>query len=311
MTPSPPTNTEIASLIEQELGVPALQIESLRSGAWSAASAVTTSLGEWVVRFAKTPDDFLTDSNASRFAGINLPIPKVHGIGQLDTRWWCISDRMPGKHLDELSPDDWELTLPSLAKMLVAIRDADSAGTTGFGGWDAHGNGLFPSFADQLLDVAVDNPDQRGGGWGKTLAANPYEQSVFTIGLMELRRLCAFLPNVRQLIHQDTINYNITVENHEISGIFDWGCAMWGDAIYDLAWFRFWNPWYPERSHLHIPDRLESMVGIQGEHAAERMRCCLLHIGLMHIRYNAFIGDLSGMNDVAKETEKLLQGGMQ
>ncbi len=282
-------------------------ITTLRSGTWSSAVGVETASGPMVIRFSATCDDFRADQLASTFATTDLPIPRVLGIGQLGERWWCVSERMPGRHLDELDASGVELVLPSLAAMLRTMQAVSAEGTHGYGGWDEMGNGRFASFAEQLLDVAHDKPDERGGGWSIRLRPHSHAQSVFDAGMTELRRLAAFVPDVRQLIHQDTINFNVTVFDDRVSGIFDWGCVMWGDALYDLAWLRFWNPWYPQWSSVHLPEQLEEMVGIHGENANERMRCYLLNIGLGHIRYNAFIENWDGMNDVALATENLLQ----
>lgn len=306
LAPSPPTKEEVTHIVEQLFGAEVTAVTSLRSGAWSSAMAVETPNGAYVVRFAQTPDDFRCDQHASKYGSARLPIPQVHGIGRLGDRWWCISDRMPGVHLDELDANGLAKTLPSVAEMLIAIRDVDSGSTSGYGGWDADGNGIFATFGEQLLSVAIDNPEERAGGWSRFLREHTFEQSVFERGLAEMERLTPYLSPTRQLIHMDTINYNVTVVDHRVSGIFDWGCAMWGDAIYDLAWFRFWNPWYPQWADVAVPDRLEDLVGIQGDHANERMMCCLLHIGIGHIRYNAFLGDAKGMNDVAVATERLL-----
>lgn len=306
LAPAPPSNTEVIALIQQELGEEVRSLETLRSGAWSSAIAIATGTAEYIVRFAATPDDFYCDAHAAQYCSTYLPIPRVHGIGQFDERFWCISDRMPGIHLDDLTNDQWERTLPSLAKLLIAMREVDTSSTSGYGGWDNQGNGSFASFADQLMDVGNDVPDARGGGWRPFLDRHEYERRIFDEGLIRLNELCSFLPDDRHLIHEDTINYNVVVKNDRISGIFDWGTAMYGDAIYDLAWFRFWNPWYPQRASLGIPGYLEREVGIIGDHAEERMQCCLLHIGLMHIRYNAFLGNIQDMNDVAKATEGLL-----
>lgn len=293
-------------MIRRELSVDALQLTTLRSGAWSSAIAVTTTDHDLVLRFSETADDFHCDAFAARFSGSDLPIPRVHAIGSLGSRHWCISDRMRGMHIDDLDASQMEHTLPSIARMLIAMRDVDAGSTTGYGGWDQHGNGVFPSFADQLMDVGNDVTDARGGGWRPVLDDHKYERNVFDSGLALLNNLVRYLPEDRHLIHEDTLNYNVVVAKDCVSGIFDWGTAMWGDAIYDLAWFRFWNPWYTQWAELDIPGKLEREVGIRGDHVEERMRSCLLHIGLMHIRYNAFIGNLVAMNDVAKATEKML-----
>lgn len=306
LAPAPPSDNEIAALVQRELGKDVLSLTSLRSGAWSSATAVSTSSGEYVVRFARTPDDFHCDAHAAQYNSRNLPIPQIHGIGQFDERFWCISERMPGVHLDNLTADQMERALPSIARMLISMRDADTSATSGYGGWDQHGNGTFASFSDQLMDVGNDVPDARGGGWQPFLNQHEYCRSIFADGMILLKDLCVYLPADRHLIHEDTMNRNVVVQDNDISGVFDWGTAMYGDPIYDLAWFRFWNPWYPQWAQLDIPGYLEREVGVIGDHPEERMRCCLLHIGLMHIRYNAFLGNLDDMNDVAKATESLL-----
>ena len=280
---------------------------TLRSGAWSTAVGLDTERGPVVIRFSATDDDFRTDALASRFAGPDLPIPHVYGIGSQGDRWWCVSQRMPGIHLDELDAEGITRVLPSLAATLVAIRSVSSADTQGYGGLDKLGNGRFATFADQLLEIAVDHPGERGGGWSQRLRQHHHAQSVFDTGIAILQELAAFSPPARELIHQDTINFNVTVAEDRISGIFDWGCAMWGDALYDLAWFRFWNPWYTQWASVNLPDHLEVMVGMHGPNSLQRMQCYLLHIGLGHIRYNAFTENWVAMDDVVRATDALLR----
>jgi hygromycin-B 4-O-kinase len=56
----------------------------------------------------------------------------------------------------------------------------------------------------------------------------------------------------------------------------------------------FWGPWHPaiERSNMlsvsvdHYRD-----MGLELPDLDARLRCCLLHIGLVHLAYNAFLGD--------------------
>ncbi len=305
--PLPPTDEEIAQISLETLGCFPTGITTLRSGAWSRAVGFESERGPMVIRFSATADDFRADELAARFASSFLPIPQVYGIGALGDRYWCISQRMPGIHLDDLDAQGMVEVLPSLTAMLRSMRDVSAADTYGYGGWDTNGNGRFASFAGQLLEVGVDNPGERGGGWSENLRQHAHAQSIFDAGMSSLRELVTFAPDVRQLIHQDTINFNVTVANGKISGIFDWGCAMWGDALYDLAWFRFWNPWYTQWASVNIPDQLERMVGVQGDHAHERMHCYLLHIGIGHIRYNAFTENWSAMTDVVHATDKVLR----
>jgi hygromycin-B 4-O-kinase len=80
----------------------------------------------------------------------------------------------------------------------------------------------------------------------------------------------------------------------EVTSLFDWGCSMYGDFVYELATFVFWSPWHPaiEQSDMlskaldHYGD-----MGLEVPRFDERLRCCALHIGLVHVAYNAFLGD--------------------
>lgn len=305
--PLPPTRTEIHAIVQQAIGCSPRFLEPLRDGAWSRAIAFDSDRGKMVLRFSSTDDDFFNDATAAGFSAPNLPIPEVNGIGFAQGLYWCISSWMPGKHIDDLDAVQMERVIPSIADMLEAMRNVDAADTSGYGGWDSSGNGVWATFADQLLDVAIDRPQDRGGGWSSRLRNHLTCQRIFDDGMKELESLEHYIPGMRQLIHQDTLNYNVVTNNDRLSGIFDWGCAMWGDALYDLAWFRFWMPWYPQWRTLELPHRLEERVGRIGPDVSERMRAYLLHIGLMHIRYNAMIENWTAMTDVAEATAHLLR----
>lgn len=307
MSPDPPSDSEIEMLFEQQLGIPARQIEHLRGGAWSSVAAVIADHHQYVIRFSKVADDFYRDAFAAKFNSPHLPIPQVHGVGQLGERWWCISDRVPGSHLDNLDEAGMRRLLPSLASMFSEMRRVNNQSTHGFGNWDIAGNGTFTSFGEQLLDVSVDVPGTRSSGWTQNLKEYKQESQIFDHGCEKLRDLVPFLSSDRHLIHMDTINFNVNVEGDAISGIYDWGCAMWGDSVYDLAWFSFWEPWYPQWSQFSVSQSLINSIGIVGEHADLRLACCELHIGLSHIRYNAFIDRPDDLNEVAQATQRLLE----
>ncbi|MCO5216260.1 MAG: aminoglycoside phosphotransferase family protein [Thermomicrobiales bacterium] len=214
---------------------------------------------------------------------------------------------MPGRHLDTLSADELLATIPSLTAMLIAMRDIDTSDYDGYGSWDEEGNGLYPSFAAQLLDVANDSPNDRQQGWSDKLKLHPVSAEVFARGYEQLVSLTTYLSDDRALIHVDTLNFNVNVERNRISGIYDWGCAMWGDPIYDLAWFKFWEPWYPQWADVHLADRLIQDVGILGPHGNERLHSCLLHIALSHTRYHAFIENRPLLEDVTNATLALIE----
>ena len=113
----------------------------------------------------------------------------------------------------------------------------------------------------------------------------------------------------RGLIHSDLINRNVFVKGNKISGVFDWGCALYGDHLYDFAWLEFWSPWYPELDMEYFKKSLEQAwinAGYTPENVDSRLLACHLHIGLSHLAYNAFMNDPVNLAATAKRMRILV-----
>jgi hygromycin-B 4-O-kinase len=66
---------------------------------------------------------------------------------------------------------------------------------------------------------------------------------------------------------------------------------MYGDFLYDLAWFVFWAPWYPAWHGIDFvaaAARHYATIGLEIPHFAERLACYQIHIGLDGMAYQAF-----------------------
>jgi hygromycin-B 4-O-kinase len=77
--------------------------------------------------------------------------------------------------------------------------------------------------------------------------------------------------------------------------VFDWGCSIYGDFVYELATFVFWSPWHAAIKASDVLSRAKAHYAEIGLDVADfdaRLRCCALHIGLEHLGYNAYLGDL-------------------
>jgi hygromycin-B 4-O-kinase len=200
---------------------------------------------------------------------------------------------------------DYQRTLPSLLATLNALRTADVTSSSGYGGWDVSGNGMATSWAKHLQVSLEDSPDQRGGGWRPRLEESPTGAEAFDRDLLVLEWMLKDVPNVRHVIHSDLLNFNALVSNHRVSGVIDWGCAMYGDFVYELAWFEFWSPWYPKWQGISVAAEAHRFLGDLGadlHNFHERLLCYQLHIGLGHQAYNASIGRWDDLADVAHHT---------
>jgi hygromycin-B 4-O-kinase len=293
-----PTSVELADarcfLIER-FGIDGGTVEFVGEGAWSRCFGFVHNGAELVVRFGHHVDDFERDRLAARFASLNLPIPQVIEIDEAFGAWYCVSTRAHGTPLEQLDAAEWSTTVPSVLAMLDGLRNASVAGTTGYGSWDREGKAPHPTWRDFLASVFHDPPGSRTHGWQRKLVDSPSGDESFIRGYDCMLDLADAFPGPRSLIHNDLLNRNVLAAGGQVTSVFDWGCAMYGDFVYELATFVFWSPWHAAIEH----SDLRSMaldhygdMGLEVPNFDERLRCCALHIGLVHLAYNAFLGDL-------------------
>jgi hygromycin-B 4-O-kinase len=217
----------------------------------------------------------------------SLPIPRVLEVGETESGFYAVSERVPGKHLDELKEPELRLVLPKLFDALYELQKLDLTDTQGVGLWRPDGAG--PSWGAELLSVA--EPRDRLAGWRERLDASPQEARVFDAGLERLRQLAPQLSEYRGIVHNDLLNRNVLVDKGRLTGVIDWGNAFYGDPLYDNALFLYWWSWYPEWQEIdlqEILDRHWDKYGGRPPQLEERLLCCLIHVGLDHIAYSAF-----------------------
>lgn len=280
-------------------------VASVARGEWSKAFTYRRGGAEYVVRFSAHVEDFAKDRWAARYSCAAMPIPNVTEVGEAFGEYYAISERAFGNYLDELGPTDMRALLPALFAMLDAARLADLSTSTGYGGWGADGNAAHPNWEAALLDVATDRPTHRVQGWWDRMGASATGTAPFATALEALRVLVSAIPVERHLIHSDLLHYNVLVGDSRITAVIDWGCAKYGDFLYDLAWFEFWAPWYP--SWHDIDFRREAVrhyesIGLDVPNFDQRLRSCALHIGLDAQVYYAFKGNWSDLDATAKRT---------
>lgn len=294
---------QLQTTLTQLLGEDIQDLAPLGSGAWSRAFSFTHGGRPLVVRVGKHVDDFEKDRLAAAFTGPDLPIPHVLVIAPVpklgDGLHACISTRAEGTFIDELDENGMRAMLPSLLATFDAMRTIDLSHTTGYGSWGADGNSPFASWRENLLDAAIDHPEHRGHGWLRKLEESEFGLDAWHILLGRLEASLDTIAPVaddigRHVIHSDMLNFNMLcdAEGHRISALFDWGCALTGDPLYDLAWFAYWQPWYPHWQAIDFVgvtrDHL-SVIGAAMPAFDERLRACMLHIGITDIAYCASI----------------------
>jgi hygromycin-B 4-O-kinase len=302
--------TQAQAFLASQFDRASSHVERIGAGAWSQCFGFRRGDQELVIRFGQHVDDFRKDQRASTYRRPDLPIPDVIAIGEAFDGYYAISTRAHGVALESLNAAQWQSVVPSLATALEAMRLADMSATDGFGGWGGDGHAPHVRWSGHLLSVGDDTPDRRTYGWRARLAALPQADAVFRWGFGRLKQVANDgVP--RCLIHGDLINRNVLVSETHITGVFDWGCACYGDHLYDLAWFEFWAPWFPSLDIELLRSELERRwwaLGYITHQRDERLMACYLHIGLDHLAYNAYLGDMAALWATAERMHVLVSG---
>ncbi|MGI8486005.1 MAG: phosphotransferase family protein [Thermomicrobiales bacterium] len=287
------------------------EVSGLGAGAWSTAYAFQSGGKNLVARFGFHLEDFERDQVAARFATPDLPIPAVVQIKEAAGGYCAISERAFGGFLDDLDGTQMRAMLPFLFAALDATRCADLSGTTGYGNWNVEEHAPFQSWRDVLLSVSSDPPEHRGYGWRQRLATSPVGSGMFDEALATMEVLADQVPNERHLIHSDLLNFNVLVANDRLSGVIDWGCSLYGDFLYDIAWFAFYAPWYPAWKGIDFlaeAQRHYAGIGLDVPGFADRLRCYQIHIGLGDQSYNSTLGKWDKVIQSGRRTLSIARG---
>lgn len=293
----PPSSVDLPQaqeFLEEHLG-DVTDVELVGEGEWSRCFGFVHADEELVVRFGRHVQDFRRDQWASRFATPDLPIPDVTEIGEAFGAWFAISTRVHGTPWEQLDEDAWAATLPSILATLGALRLTDISHTNGYGFWDSSGNAPHGSWREFLATVSDDPPDYRVHGWRARLDELPASAKAFRHANARMLALGDALPSERYLVHNDLLNRNALAADGRVTAVFDWGCSIYGDFLYELATFLFWAPWHPPidaEDTLAAAQRHYAATGVDTPDLDARLRCCALHIGLAHVGVNAFFGDV-------------------
>lgn len=297
MSPAPDTSLDEArSLLDAHLGRSVGALELVGEGTWSRCFGFELDGRELVVRVGEQLDDFEKDRRAAAFARPGLPVPAVLSVAAVGGgRYLAVSERGRGVALESLDRSAWRTTLPSLLAALDALRSVDPApSVTGAGLWDGRGVGSQGSWRSYLIAVADDPPSSRIHGWRAALAGSVVGDATFAAGLARLTELAEAAPDHGHVVHGDLLNRNVLVRpDGAIDTVFDWGCSLVGDHLYDLATLVFWSAWYPELTAVDVRAAAVAHLDRVGAEVGDfdaRLLACQLHHGLQALGSSAWLG---------------------
>jgi hygromycin-B 4-O-kinase len=303
MTGAEPSLADVEAFLQQRYGA-VRHVGLLHGGAWSTAYAFDVDAGRFVARFGRYIEDYEKDRMASAWSQPGLPIPEVVAIGEAFDGFFAVSRRVDGDKFDALPPERLAVALESLVESLVVLEQVDLGGS-GYGNWTApSGDARYESWRAFLVSVSS-RDDARLRGWNERLVHDRYASAVFNRAQAITERLSASCPELRSVVHSDLLHGNVLVaDDDRIVAIFDWGCGLAGDPLYDLAWLMFWAPWHPGID----PDRVRRLAADQFDSRSidDRLACYQLHIALMGMQYQAFAELDADLTATAAHTDHLL-----
>jgi aminoglycoside phosphotransferase (APT) family kinase protein len=302
--------TEAEMFLREHYDGSARGCEPLGGGDWSRAFAFRLGPSSLVVRFGMYREDYMKDRQAMTFAGPDLPVPHVLEIGDAFGGAYAISERHFGVFLETLDEPRFRRLLPALLRGLDALRELPQRPTAviepgGVGDVAAMG------WHEWLTDSLMDWPGGRVSGWRAALADEPQLDGLFTAAEEAMQGLFDTCPDDRHVLHSDLLNRNVLVsdDGSRLEAVFDWGCSIAGDFLYEVAWLTFWAPWFPGLAAVDIRAAVLAHYGalnLAVPFFDERLRCYELHVGLLHLAYSTFTGRHDERNAIAERTSQVL-----
>ena len=287
----------VFSYIKNNFDNSIFDLEFINGGEMSQAFSFQTSKGNFVIRVNTSSRSFYKDQKAFElFGNKGIPIPKIIKIGRIDDVYhFAISEKAEGKHITDLSEEEYNKTLPSLLGIMDKIHSLDIEESKGFGKWNLEGNGIYDTWREFILAV---NEFQNKEDLFRT---SFLEVDIWEKIYSEIKQLSEFCPEERFLVHGDYGNNNAVSDGEKVTGVFDWADSLCGDYLYDIAWITFW---------LKKPDRIKEIedyyITKNIPNFSQRLLCYKLRIGLGSLSFYAYSNQKDKYDSIKQRTLNLL-----
>ena len=268
------------------------ELEPLPGGVFSRAFAFRAGGQAYVARlsaYGHAAEAFAKDDYAVRhFSSPALPIPRVVARASTPIGHIAVSERAVGRTLDQMSPAERQRLLPAMLDTFDAIGRADVSASQGYGSWNAQGIGEADSWHAYLAAASENAMTGFYANWHALFRDSFLERDAYETIYQGMRRLLRYCPEDRALIHNDAHFENVLGEGERITAVIDWGNALYGDALHEIAQLAWWSAW-PGWWYDDVAGQLDARYGA-APHYAERIACYQLHLGLDDLRYYAKSG---------------------
>lgn len=216
---------------------------------------------------------------------------------------------MEGELIDHFLVAKMREAVPALMELLNALREVDGSQTRGYGGFGEEGHATVQSWREYLTMIPHDSPESRLYGWRKNLAGNKETEEVYRQGRQRLLDLISFCPKEPHLVHNDLLHFNLIMKGNQVAAVIDWGCALWGDFLYDLAMFTTWQFYYLAMAGINFADEVRRFFlakNVPLPHFNERLQCYQIHLLLDSLIYNTWKNDPIHLDVTIRRLKEIL-----
>jgi hygromycin-B 4-O-kinase len=280
---------QVFTLLSQHFTGPITELTPIEGGQVARTFAFRAGEQDYVVRFNK--DNMLTSNFPKeayvyqKLASTRIPIPPLLQVGRLGDLHFAISHKVPGKMLEQHTPQEVERLLPQLIETLDAIHQVDVSDTQGYGVFNDLGKGMSSNWRGFLLSIEREE-DERDyfGKWHHLFADSFLERDLFEKISQRMKSLLQYCSTERSLLHGNYSLRNILAQDGKITAVLDWVNAMYGDFVYDLAGLDFWCSW------LHVSEHFQQYYQERQREVsfyAERLLCYQCYHALGGLRFFA------------------------
>lgn len=209
-----------------------------------------------------------------------LPLRNAVQIyGAEDQSSYAIYNFIEGVKLFDLDSQELIDTIPAVLDAISILRSTHVNEGEGYGRFDGSGNAPYASWLDFVEAIYNDQIYNWSEAEKKGLDLELVEDAIKKLksgaGSITLKN--------RHLVHGDLGSYNIIAKQQRVTGMIDWSLAMYGDHLYDIANFMFWNE---DKLHPLIAKlKADYMNTVENKRT---IRCYKLRIGLEEL-YNTVI----------------------
>lgn len=238
---------QVLTLLKQHFSAPILDLAPVEGGQVARTFSFRVEGQEYIVRF--NLDRMLTSNFPKeaylvrKLAGTALPLAPILHLGRLGDLQFAISRKLPGKMLQEHTPQEVKALLPQILDLMEVAHSVDTSETQGYGVFDDRGNGLDTSWHASLLKVAEEE-DERDyfGKWHRMFDETFLERNLFEDLYQRMKELLAYCPEERTLILGGFTTRNMLAQDGKITAVLDLLSAGYGDVVDDIVALDFWWP---------------------------------------------------------------------